>query len=216
MSNGNQNSIAGPMWHGSREQDSFYRLVSPLLCNLNVSTASKLNKTSMAPLQSMVISPLHDTWKKKVGVPFQGQTRSTIQHAHCHLSPKEVASKKSGWKADGLPYWVAQAMLRCLDAGNHSHGRHEDLATVGNREFNPIMSCTLDSVAHRKRGFTTISPLSTGRHGQLRERPHFAINADEVCESKNLLWERSPEVLRDENQFDTPSRRKKQPMGCNI
>lgn len=107
----------------------------------------------MAPPQNMVISPLLKTWKKE-GVPFKSQTRSTIQHPHCHLSLKEVSSKNSGWKADGLPYWVAWVMLGCLDAANHGWG----FSNSGTEVFNFIINSLFDSVALRKRGFTAIRP----------------------------------------------------------
>lgn len=86
-----------------RKRINFMGMVSPSSA-ISTSAAFKLNKTSMAPLQNMVISLLHETWKKE-GVPFKGQTRSTIQHPHCHLSPKEVSSKKQwmkGWWASPL------------------------------------------------------------------------------------------------------------------
>lgn len=136
----------------------------PLLCYFNLSAAFKLNKTSMAPPQNMVISPLLETWKKE-GVSFKSQTRSTIQHPHCHLSLKEVSSKSSGWMADGLPYWVAWVMLGCLDAANHGWG----FSNSGTEKFNFIINSLIDSVALRKRGFTAIRThllLIKGRHGR--------------------------------------------------
>lgn len=102
---------------------------------------SKLNKISMAPPQNMVIRPLHENWKE--GSSFKGHIRRTIHCTHCHLSLKEVASKKHGRKADGLPHWAPWAPLCCLDTGNHSHGWEGYLTIV--EEFNQSISSSFDS-----------------------------------------------------------------------
>lgn len=160
----------------------------------------------MAPLQNMVIRPLHETWKKKEWVPFQGQTQSTIQHAHCHLSLKEVASKKCVWKADGLPYWVARAMLGCLDAGSQSRAT-QGFSNSGTEEFNFIISSTFDSAAPRDGriyGHKSTSSIEHRKARAIKQRgPTPPLTLMKCVNQKRL-----PIVVYDENQFDTPSKRK--------
>lgn len=102
---------------------------------------------------------------------------------------KRFLPKSSGWKADGLPHWVARAMLGCLDAANHTHGWGS--GNLGTEEFNFIISSAFDSIAPRKRGFTAI-------------RPHFF-----KCVNQKMSYGRDKtKVLWDDNQFYTPSKTK--------
>lgn len=151
-----------------REKINFTGLFSPLLPYLILSAAFKLNKTSIALLQNMVISPLHKKWKKEK-VPFEGQTRSTIQHTHTVIyhqrGPFQEKWMKSWWVfllgclgPTGLPgYWKSHPWVR----EGFSHSRIE--------EFSHIIKYAFDSIAARRRKFKAISLhfiLRTGKHGQ--------------------------------------------------
>lgn len=164
MSNGSLNLITDPMCQMTRHKKWLIsRACFPLLCHLNLSAAFKLNKTSMAPLQSMVISPLHETWKKrgsllrvKPEAPFSMHT--VIYHQKRFL-PRKVNERLMGFPTGLLWPCRASRILEITVTGE----------TLGDRRVPLIISSAFGSTAPRKRGFTAVSPqhsLSTGRHGQ--------------------------------------------------
>lgn len=91
-----------------KKEINFRGLFSPLLCHLNLSAAFKLNKTSMAPLQNMVISPLHETWKKKRGGSFSGSKQK--HHSACTLS---FITKRGCFQEEWMKGWWV-TLLGCL------------------------------------------------------------------------------------------------------
>lgn len=127
----------------------------------------------MAARQNMVISPLHETWKKKEGVSFGGHTRKLSSASFIRQRGSFPFKKKNraDERLDGLPRRLTQATLGFLEPANHGWG-----FSSSEEVFNFIFVFVFDPIDRRERTiYDHFMSLRTGSSEQRGKMPSVGV-----------------------------------------